>query len=90
MPGMRCLCTVKADMSELEESLIEKDRHWELRFKVVVSFKRTGLQVKLRWIKKVSPLLIRNIINVKPYLGTFWEKISEGPISIIPQSTLPK
>lgn len=69
---MRCLCTIKADMSGLISSLVKRrnsrnEEYWQLKFQVVISFKRAKLQARLRWKED--------------------GEVCEGPVSVLPMST---
>jgi hypothetical protein len=68
MPNIRMLCTIEADMKDMVSGLQTKtnrqgNRYWDLSFSVLVSFRGTKMQAKLRWKDEVSNEAMRSIFD---------------------------
>ncbi|KAG9023828.1 hypothetical protein FS842_005636 [Serendipita sp. 407] len=56
LPGMRIFCKLKADFSPLRQSITVQignngETFWRVNYQIVLSFKRSMLQARLRWFE---------------------------------------
>ncbi|KAG8805825.1 hypothetical protein FRC17_005314, partial [Serendipita sp. 399] len=63
VPGMRIFCKLKADFSPLRPSLkmqtgSNNGTFWRIDYQIVLSFKRSVLQARLRWFEDVGDPVI--------------------------------
>jgi hypothetical protein len=63
LPGIRLLCTLKADLSGLAHLLrpqtgLNGKKYWRVPVQLVIDFGGTKLRARLKWEEDVSLLLI--------------------------------
>ena len=62
-PQMRPLCNLKADLSNLRDTVQPKSRadgasYWEMRFEIEIWYRGTKLQAKIKWEDEVNHFFI--------------------------------
>jgi hypothetical protein len=91
MPNIEETCAIEADLKDLVSSLTIKNGptgniYWELEFSVLISFKGTKMQARLRWKNEVSKI----ILSLKGWKicwlmdGLKKGQQQEGPTCILP------
>ena len=62
LPGFSEVCTIKADMSTMQDGLAKIDTiggaYWRLDFKVAIAFGSTSLSSRLTWKEKASVFML--------------------------------